>query len=61
MSIFSWIYKRKTPKRKSKDEWLMELIDLPDWQLQNIVRNPGEFTIEMREAAAETLHKRTPG
>jgi hypothetical protein len=35
-----------------------ELIYRDDWELENIVINPGEFTVEMRTAAREILAER---
>ena len=37
------------------------MADRPNWMLENIVRNPGEFTLEMRKAASEILAQRKSG
>jgi hypothetical protein len=58
MGLFSMIFRAKPAARKSTDHWRSELIERHDWMLENIVRNNGEFTIEMRTAASEILAQR---
>jgi hypothetical protein len=58
MNLFSWLFRSQPKERKSSSDWRAELADRPDWILENIVRNTGEFTVEMRTAASEILAQR---
>lgn len=51
------LFSTKTTARKPVEYWKDYLAQKPIWQLENIVRNPGEFVIEMREATAQLLNK----
>ena len=52
------LFGKKRSKRKSLEDWCEVLADRDDWELKNIVKNPGEFVIEMRQAAATILQQR---
>ncbi len=52
-------FNKKLKPRKSEAEWRQALVQLPDGQLKNIVNNPGEFVVEMRQAAVQILRERT--
>lgn len=58
MNLFSWLFRPPSDARKTTRAWKSELADQPDWKLKNIVKNPGEFTVEMRTAASEILARR---
>lgn len=58
MKLFSWLFRTQSNARKTASDWRSELADRPDWMLENIVRNTGEFTVEMRTAAQEILAQR---
>jgi hypothetical protein len=59
MNLLSWILRKKLKStNKSLSYWRSELINRYDWELENIVINPGEFTVEMRTAAREILAER---
>jgi hypothetical protein len=58
MKLFSWIFRTQSKERRSSSDWRSELTGRPDWMLENIVRNTGEFTVEMRTAAQEILAQR---
>jgi hypothetical protein len=51
-------FRRKVVARKTEAEWAQALQYQPEWQLENIVKNPGEFVVEMRQAAATILSQR---
>lgn len=55
------LFGSKSAARKSVDYWKGFLSQKPVWQLENIVRNPGEFVIEMREAASQLLEQPNNG
>lgn len=58
MKLFAWLFRTQAKGRKSSSDWRSELTGRPDWMLENIVRNTGEFTVEMRTAAQEILDQR---
>jgi hypothetical protein len=58
MHTFSWLFDRHHGQKKTRDDWITELSGKPDWMLENIVKNPGEFTAEMRKAADDLLSRR---
>ncbi len=61
MNLFSWILGARSKARKTTGDWRSELAAKPDWMLENIVKNTGEFTVEMRTAAKEILSQRKVG
>ncbi|MFZ5484397.1 MAG: hypothetical protein ACOZB0_09215 [Pseudomonadota bacterium] len=58
MRLIAKLFRSRPDARKSTDHWRRTLTGRPDWMLENIVRNPGEFTLEMRTAASEILAQR---
>lgn len=58
MNFLAWIFRSQSTARKSSNDWKADLANKPDWMLANIVKNPGEFTIEMRQAASEIMSKK---
>ena len=61
MRLIARLFRSRPDARKSTDHWRRTLIERPDWMLENIVRNNGEFTHEMRTAASEILAQRRAG
>jgi hypothetical protein len=57
----SRLFNRRPYKRKSVNAWKAELQSKPEWVLENIVKNPGEFVVEMRQAATDILLQRRGG
>ncbi|MEI7842697.1 MAG: hypothetical protein WCI39_06670 [Gallionellaceae bacterium] len=57
VNIFN-LFRKKQQPRKSEAAWAQTLLQMPDWQLENIINNPGEFVVEMRQTAATILRKR---
>ena len=53
------LFGKKRIRRKSIDDWCHILEDKADWELKNIVKNPGEFVVEMRQAASTLLQQRS--
>ena len=43
---------------QSAEDWKPALRAKPTWELKNRVKNPGEFVLEMRQAAAAILAER---
>jgi hypothetical protein len=58
MGIFSFFQRKPKPSRSSAAEWKLRWSAKPDWELQNAVRNPGEFVAEARQAARDLLAER---
>jgi hypothetical protein len=58
LKTFSRLLNRRPGKRKSVNAWKAELKSEPEWVLENIMKNPGEFVVEMRQAAADVLSQR---
>jgi len=58
MNLFTRIFSSKSKAKTARSDWRSELAGRPDWMLENIVKNPGEFTVEMRTAASEILAQR---
>ena len=52
------LFKMKEHPRKSVEDWKLTLAEKPAWLLENIVKNPGEFVIEMRQAASQILENK---
>lgn len=61
MKILSWFLGGKTKPKKTVEEWKAKIMGKPDWELNAIARNPGEFVVEIRRAAAEILAQRIVG
>ena len=43
---------RRMKSNQSAEDWKPALRAKPTWELKNRVKNPGEFVLEMRQAAA---------
>lgn len=56
--MLCWLFGKKPTPKKSLEEWKTDILARPDWELENMVKNPGEFVIEMRHAASEILQQR---
>jgi hypothetical protein len=61
LKTFSRLLNRRPGKRKYVNAWKAELQSVPEWVLENIVNNPGEFVVEMRQAATDILSQRRGG
>lgn len=61
MKILSWFFGQKPKPKKSVEAWKIKLQNKPDRELNAIARNPGEFVVEVRRAAAEILQQRIAG
>ena len=49
---------RRMKSNQSAEDWKPALRAKPTWELKNRVKNPGEFVLEMRQAAAAILAER---
>jgi hypothetical protein len=58
MKILFWLFGKKSTAKKSVEKWKADILARSDWELENMVKNPGEFVVEMRHAAAEILEQR---
>ena len=45
-------FRSKMKSNQSAEDWKPALRAKPTWELKNMVKNPGEFVLEMRQAAA---------
>jgi len=57
MKIFAWLLRNTVEKTITEEEWIKKLSTKPEWYLTNIIKNPGEFTVELRKAASTVLSK----